>query len=109
MTLKAQLREEWSKKEVNLKQMKTPSGEVTCAYTAVAHDVLPKEVFPRTSGHAHDDAYLTSYLGIDVPVLFCAMVIMTLPDLYEPVLFCHYFSVAWISSQVATYYYPLHH
>lgn len=63
MTLKAQLREDWSEKEVNLKQMKTPSGEVTCAYTAVANDVLPKEVFPRTSGHAHDDAYLTSYLG----------------------------------------------
>lgn len=63
MTLKAQLREERSEKEVHLKQMKTPSGEVTCAYTAVANDVLPKEVFPRTSGHAHDDAYLTSYLG----------------------------------------------
>lgn len=44
MTLNAQLREEWSEKEVNLKQMKTPSGEVTCAYTAVANDVLPKEV-----------------------------------------------------------------
>lgn len=63
MTLKAQLTEEWSEKEVNLKQMKTPSGEVTCAYTAVANDVLPKEVFPRTSGHAHDDAYLTPSLG----------------------------------------------
>lgn len=42
MTLKEQLREEWSEKE--LEQMKTPSGEVTCAYTAVANDVLPKEV-----------------------------------------------------------------
>lgn len=68
MTLKAQLREEWSEKKV---KMKTPSGEVTCAYTAVANDILPKEVFPRTSGHAHDDAYLTSSLGTLYVYLYC--------------------------------------